>query len=956
MTSNTDADGAPAAEFETWLMGRLEALRARRAEDPTFNPVWHLACELSFKLERGEIARETICRLGDRLLARSLDDRGAWMGDMLGPLEAEANLERLSALVTEEAGSQEFETFAAGWQRPVLGCVFTGHPTFLLGETGTARVIAALMGETAPQSAECAAEAGSDRAITLAEEHGLALNALANARAANRRLTRHVLAAACKAYPRDWTRLCPAPVDLASWVGYDMDGRTDIGWDDCIRLRLIEKRTQLDWYLADLAPIEARAQAQDEALETGLAKLRGTLEAARSHTERAIALFCENLGEPANLKAAADWLTGDRPGRLTHLAPLIARLDELIAAASGDLALDLATLKAQMVNFRLGVGRIHFRINATQLHNAVRRRLNSEEAVDLASRTALVQLNELAEGVAPVAVNFAALATETATAMRQTIAIAQIRKHIDSEADIRLLIAETERPATVLSAVYLASLFGVAGCIDISPLFETAPALEAGERFLDVLFSQPAYRAAVEARGRIAVQTGFSDAGRFIGQIPAALAIERLQANVARLMDRHGLGHLECVIFNTHGESMGRGGHPTSIAARLDHALSPWARAQFAKRGLRLRPEASFQGGDGYLWFAREATALALLTRLLEHDRRLDESGATAAAEDPLYGTPEISLDFYRRMMRFQQEVMALPAYHRTLTAFAPALLKTTGSRKSRRQFESGGGERADLAKIRAIPHNAALQQLGFPLNVVSGVGQATRAGREPFTDWRQASPRFAALLDMVVEGRRRASLRSMVAYGSLFDPSYWATRPHGAGQGHLTEACLYLADRLEGDQRYQATLELAARLRTDELLLHRLLGETGEDTAVMEAKERDFLVLLHALRIALIEHLFLLAARIPRFSARNDISREDIMELIFELRVPEAVVQLRAAYPEGAPATEDLALEEPADYPDAAAPDYGALNRRLIDPMETVHRCLLTISVAVANAWHAHG
>ena len=37
----------------------------------------------------------------------------------------------------------------------------------------------------------------------------------------------------------------PRPIILTSWVGYDTDGRTDIGWWDTLRLRLEMKRLQL---------------------------------------------------------------------------------------------------------------------------------------------------------------------------------------------------------------------------------------------------------------------------------------------------------------------------------------------------------------------------------------------------------------------------------------------------------------------------------------------------------------------------------------------------------------------------------------------------------------------------------------------------------------------------------------------------------------------------------------
>jgi phosphoenolpyruvate carboxylase len=161
--------------------------------------------------------------------------------------------------------------------------------------------------------------------------------------------------------------------------------------------------------------------------------------------------------------------------------------------------------------------------------------------------------------VKPLRVNFAALAIETSTAIRQFLAMAQILHHIDADAPIRMLIAECEQPQTVLAALYFAKLFGIDDKVDVSPLFETETALEHGGRFLEALLAEEAYRAYVRGRGRVSIQTGFSDAGRFIGQIPAALAIERLQGRLAEAMVANGLADVAALVFDTHGESMGRG-------------------------------------------------------------------------------------------------------------------------------------------------------------------------------------------------------------------------------------------------------------------------------------------------------------------------------------------------------------------------------------------------------------
>jgi phosphoenolpyruvate carboxylase len=77
----------------------------------------------------------------------------------------------------------------------------------------------------------------------------------------------------------------PTPVRFASWVGYDMDGRTDIGWQTCIRYRLEEKAERLASYAALLEEI-----APDIAEK---------LAAAGAHSQAMAALFAGDMTNPA---------------------------------------------------------------------------------------------------------------------------------------------------------------------------------------------------------------------------------------------------------------------------------------------------------------------------------------------------------------------------------------------------------------------------------------------------------------------------------------------------------------------------------------------------------------------------------------------------------------------------------------------------------------------------------
>ena len=142
---------------------------------------------------------------------------------------------------------------------------------------------------------------------------------------------------------------------------------------------------------------------------------------------------------------------------------------------------------------------------------------------------------------------------------------------------------------------------------------------------------------------------------------------------------------------------------------------------------------------------------------------------------------------------------------------------------------------------------------------------------------------------------------------------------------------------------------------RTPEL--HRLLALIP-DEAPLPGREhtRRQLGVLQALRLALFQHMFLRAVSVPAFSRANDIAREDVLEMVFTLRVDEALAQLRRAFPVSFPKLGDFTVAEPSDYPDDAASGYQAIHRDCIDPIERAQALALRITTAIANQFGAHG
>jgi phosphoenolpyruvate carboxylase len=937
--------GEPAAASGTalgtvdQLDARLKELHKLTAVTPLFNPVFQLGLELSRALENGEMSLDHIEALVAEMDCEGLRARASRLDHILETLPIAQNDAAIDDLAASTAQDDDFTAFAVRWQRPAAHVVFTAHPTFLLTAAQTEAVTASASSGDFSEAAVCVASPVRDT-ITLDYEHDAAMAAIARGQQARDRIVGRLLDTAAARWPKRWKGLNPMPVRFAHWVGYDMDGRTDISWSTSIRYRLEEKAQRLAGYA--------------KALATAAPEIAAQLDRAHAHTAELASAFKQDLSVPEALSAAANGLTAAHPDKIVSLESVITRLEEDARHADHDQARALLVAAAAMRADGLGMGWIHFRVNASQLQNAIRLRIDPEGKLGLASQAALVRMRELLAEVKPLKSNFAALAIENSTAVRQFLAMAQILGHVDADAPIRMLVAECEEPTTVLAALYFARMFGIDDKVDVSPLFETETALEHGGRFLDAVLAEPAYRDYAKRRGRVAIQTGFSDAGRFVGQVPAALAIERLQGRLAEAMAANGLSDVSALVFNTGGESMGRGCHPSSIDDRFDWQMPAWARRRFLRAGIRLEPEVSFQGGDGYLWFGSDELAYATLARMAE---RPLWSADVNAPTDPFYRRTDLSLDFYRAIRGVQHAHLASATYSRAITAFGLGLLNDTGSRKARRQSDLASDRSMNLRQIRAIPHNAILQQLGYPVNVIAGIGTAADGNREEIAGLLRESARGRQIVRLARAANALASIKTVSAYGELFNSDYWASRPYRGDEKGIADACLKLAEYLTTDDRVGVYRRLASRLRVDALKLHRLLDLIPDEAPLSNREHtRRSLGVLHALRIALFQHMFLRSVMVPQFSRANDISRDDVLEMFFTLRVEDGLAQLRRAFPIHFPSIDDFAVDEPSDYPDSSATGYAQIHKDYIDPIARCHALSLRITTALANEFGAHG
>ncbi len=920
-------------ELRDKLNTALERHREARASDPQSNPVKRLAYDISRDVEDRSIAFRDI-----EALIKQFSDEAAIA--RARRLRIRAGLDRVEDVEGEVAAAaraqaaQGWDAFKAWAQTPALGIVLTAHPTFSLSRD-IRRVLGGIAsaGDTPDALVE---ELKSypylpRRAPTLLEEHEDTQGALTRIQSAMAEANAVILRVAREAFPKTWRTLTPHLADAYSWVGYDIDGRTDISWGDALRIRLSEKRDMIARYLRsaeDLTASGAKISALAERLQDGL-----------QSAKRDLSLFERDLDVPENLVAAANNLTRRSDRRLIDATDLFPLIDSALDGADDDMALRLLGLKAAMKSFGLGTSRIHFRVNARHITAAMRAAFGLKgEGSD--NRTLIRRATELTAKAEARQINFASLALERSTAHEKMILIAQIHRYIDAGTPIRLLIAETEDSLIPLGALYLAKLYGVADHVDISPLFETNDALNNGGRIIGKMLENPAYRDYIERRGLFAIQTGFSDAGRFMGQLPATLAIERVQSQFARELAKAEVDDVAALVFNTHGEGLGRGGHPGTIHERVDYAMSPYAIRQFERRGLALVHEVSFQGGDGFLWFQTPELARGTVLSLFAA-RFADRSEAEA---DPFYTERDFSWDLYRTIQNAQEQLYADPDYVALLGGFGQNLLIPTGSRAVKRAKGADGADTFNPRQLRAIPHNAILQQYGAPANLFYGVGRASAIDPEKFEALLRNSARARSIFRMVDTTLDRTNLSILTSYGRLFDPGFWVSRALSGEEPFLAHKSMIIADTMMSSPWRSQIMDLSNRLRLD---LFESLQSFGSEP-------NDVLTVLHALRLAVIMKMQIIAAELPVISD-SETSRLSVLQRLQTFQVDNIIDSLEARYPAKSDPldwinelTEGSELQDQSGFPHIA--------ETIVKPLARARDLVRQITVAVTHHYDAFG
>ena len=921
--------------------------------NPFVSPVFRLALDINRGLEQNEISLRQITDAVQNLTNTGLSQRAANIARYLGNCNVKENTDKIDSLFTDliqpNGNAVPFQDFKNKIERLFYGFVFTAHPTFSMSMELSHKLAghaAGLAGAEEHASLEELYKA-AELPFTppnLDDENTFSLHAIDNLHHVMALMLERLFTVAAEHYPDDWENLEPRLFSLATWVGFDIDGRRDISWATTLEKRIFLQLQQLRAYQTRFAELLEEYPEDCEAL-TG----------AKQHIDTTLDLLDElqqdfanyNQDEDDNLEGLqrlSRQLIDSSTERLTNASSLITDVDSVLHSTTDKgLKVALAVLKTQLRNFGLSRADVHFRINSAQLHNAIsdRIRLVTHPDHPTKRREYTEDLLDIIDRVKPVNVSFGDIADEEITAKYEFMLIQEITQYIDNDSPIRFLIAETESAFTVLTALYYAKLFGVEDKIDICPLFETDQALQDSSRYMDALLDSDAYSAYIKQRGRLCIQTGYSDAGRYIGQPAAGASIERLKERFVQLFKDRKVKDISLLFFDTHGESIGRGGHPESFHKRLQYVSSPYVLSQAAEGNISYTQESSYQGGDGFLNFMTHETSLAVLTRTLEYWLQ-DHS---QPIDDPYYQEPFRSdvTRFFTESTRFQLSLINDPQYADLLFAFSINMTNPSGSRAVKRQ-RGIPSKKQSVNDIRAIPTNAILGQMGVLANTVSGIGRAMREYSDFSVDIAEKSQRFQTIMSLINSGAERSYPQIMRSYINLLDPTLWITQANSSTDIDQSNRMATIATNLEKHDFHNGMMEMFRKICWDFTLLKRFNKISPHQNEVEMA-------CLHALRIALILHVFMMATQIPRYSPRHSVSRDELIRMIFQMNIEGAVNVLERVFPANTLKTEDCDFGETSEYRKQGDGDgYKNIQDNLMTPMLEIHKITKDISTALAH------
>ena len=283
------------------LQRDLDRIRAGAEKDPFSNSITMLALDISRMLEKNKLNYSALEALIQRLAVGSLGLRADRLKSYVGCLDIQKNKKKIAEIIRSLAFYEKtlisFEEFNSKINEEIFGIVFTAHPTFgttyeMMKELANLAIYGFSNKDKNHKKLKSIikqifkTEQRPEKNITLDYEHSLSMIALEFLQESLETFYGVFLKVSEDLYPDDYHRIEPKILRLNTWVGYDVDGRGDIFWNNSYAKRLLVKINQLKLYENKVKSIIKKSNSQ---------KLNKDLKLVKNKLAKAIKINQEAL-------------------------------------------------------------------------------------------------------------------------------------------------------------------------------------------------------------------------------------------------------------------------------------------------------------------------------------------------------------------------------------------------------------------------------------------------------------------------------------------------------------------------------------------------------------------------------------------------------------------------------------------------------------------------------------
>ena len=454
----------------------------------------------------------------------------------------------------------------------------------------------------------------------------------------------------------------------------------------------------------------------------------------------------------------------------------------------------------------------------------------------------------------------------------------------------------------------------------------------------------------LEERGKFCVEIGFSDSGRYEGQLVAAHAIEDLQLGLRQELDDADLQGVKIVVYNTHGESLNRGNHPCSFSDRQDYILSPKAREVVDI------PEESFQGIEGYELFATPEMALNTIYQLVS---KLTKPASTEELGDPFYSDEYRSFikEFFGIAKKAEEKMVADKDYLAFLNLYGSNHTKKKGSRAKMNADKGASGDSHIKSpdKIRAIENNDIFIQMAALINVFLGFGEAMRNDKEKFSELYRESPRFKLFIRALNYALEATNIDSLYMHVEARDPETYRDRAKVASSPNRKRYLMKTAEDLKKTGGYFEAKRFIAEVRHEWLrfgddIKTLCSSESSESCCKITQETKDELDISHAISAACQMKMYELASRVSKFEASGGVSRASVLAAVHELDISRAVKELEDAYPFSEKNNTTVESTKPATFNVKNDYTYEEQHKEIFEPVLNLYGIIQSCSTTIGQ------